>query len=277
MSFVAHHGRDCQTSSNPRHTRTRKLYSWLDGLNLCHLGASSGLKKRNLLASRYLVKNDGTQNLQPNHNSNIRISNIHHRIPLWHRRLDAQNMSRSTIRLIRNRQIRKAASDVLSIVTAGIRNVVQLKIIADPAPTSLARVDKIHAISRREGKLAVRSLDNRAALFWRNKLVDGINGTTELCTARGSDAVLQVGVGVVADVVGTRRGVDLEKGDGAAVGGYPHAHVVAVDGAGPVGYSVDVDFAAENADGGGVLVVGSDADGFAASMGDCSGGGEGSG
>lgn len=209
--------------------------------------------------------------------NSVRIRDIHHSILGRQRLLDAQNMSRITIWLVSNSQIREAARNILAPLALGIRNVIKLEVVAHPT-TTLARVDEVHRVRGREGKLATRRLDKRPAFLGRDKLVSGSDGATEGGSAGSTDAVLEVGVGVVADVVGAGGAIDLEEGDGAAVGGDADADVVAVNGRGPVGYAVDVDFAAENSHRGRVLVVRGDADGFAAADGRDDGGrGKGSG
>lgn len=72
---------------------------------------------------------------------------------------------------------------------------------------------------------------------------------------------VEVVPGIVADVVGALGLVDAEEVQGAALVGEGDADVGAGDGGGPVGDAVGVDFAAEDADGGGVAVVGGGPDG----------------
>ena len=77
----------------------------------------------------------------------------------------------------------------------------------------------------------------------------------------GVEAGVQPVPCVVGDVVGAAGLVDAEHVGGAVLVGQLDADVVAVDGHGPVGDAVGVDEAAENTDGGGVLLVGGDAGG----------------
>lgn len=108
--------------------------------------------------------------------------------------------------------------------------------------------------------LPIGSLDDGGALAHGSILPLSGDTTAHGRLVLSASTDVQVVPGVVADVVGTARGVDLEEVDSASIGGNTLAKVVAVRLHGPVGNAVDIDEASKHTDGRRVGVVGSDGD-----------------
>lgn len=142
-----------------------------------------------------------------------------------------------------------------------VLDVEQLVVLGNPAVgLGEAAGDVVHAVGGREGEAA--SLEVLQAVVRRDDLdlhVDRAAGNRVL---RGALARLEIGPGVVRDVVGSAGLIDAQEFDRAAVVRDPDAYVVAVDGHGPVGYPVGVDLAAQDANRRAVCVVWRNASGF---------------
>lgn len=147
-----------------------------------------------------------------------------------------------------------------------IRDVVESGVVT--AESAGLAVVLVVRVERREGQLAVRSLDDVLAVAHGDDLVLCRHGVAGDCLLARTGASHEVVPGVVADVVGAARGVDVQDIDAAAVGLDFKADVVAVDGHGEVGDAVDVDVTAWDADGGRVLDMRSEGDALSAGGGD---------
>lgn len=144
-----------------------------------------------------------------------------------------------------------------------VGDVEEREVFADPGVSLLAAGDEVHGVGSGERKGLVVGLEEVLALAHGDVLVGSGDATTHgwvLSCAFASD---QVVVCIVGDVIGATRSVDLEQVDAAAVGRNLDAHLVAVNGAGPVGNAVGVNLAAKDTNRRRVHVVGSDGDGVA--------------
>ncbi len=136
----------------------------------------------------------------------------------------------------------------------GVDDVVEGEVAADPGAGGAA-VDVVHRVGGGEGELAGGLLDDRGALGRVDGLVGGVDGAALYRVLHRRPTGYQVVPGVVRDVVGAARLVDLEQGDRASVGRHPHTDVVASGERRPVRHPVHVDLASQHADRGRVLVV----------------------
>jgi hypothetical protein len=144
-----------------------------------------------------------------------------------------------------------------------VGDVEEREVVADPGVGLLAAGDEVHGVGGGEGEGLVLGLEQVRALGHVDVLVGGRDAATLDGVLGGALAGDEVVVGVVGDVVGSAGLVDLEQVDAAAVGADFDAHVVAVNGAGPVSDAVGVDLATENTDRGRELGVGSNGDAVA--------------
>lgn len=144
-----------------------------------------------------------------------------------------------------------------------VGDVEEREVVANPRVSLLAAGDKVHCVGGSESKGLVLGLEQVPALAHGNVLVGGRNASTHDGVLSGGLAGHEVVVGVVGDVVSTTGSVNLEKVDATTVGRNANAHLVAVNGAGPVGDAVGVDLATEDANGRREGVVRSDGDGVA--------------
>jgi hypothetical protein len=193
--------------------------------------------------------------------------------------LNSDGISTSAVNLVRNRQSGKRVlrtkdmragrlvanievkrTDlVVAECASAVGDVVERRIVTDPRADGAAD-ERVDAIGGHEGQLAVRGLDEIRAVAHRGVFPLGIDATAHggLLGSPGTD--VEVVPGIVADVEGTTRGVDLEQVDGAAIRSDLLAKRVTTRLHGPVRNTVSVDMAAEYADGGAETVVGGDRD-----------------
>lgn len=144
----------------------------------------------------------------------------------------------------------------------GVGDVVEDVVVAHPALlVGEAAREEVHAIRGAEGEFMALGINQVLALGHVDVLVLHLDGPASDGLVGGRVAGVEVVPGIVADVVGALGLVDAEEVQGAALVGEGDADVGAGDGGGPVGDAVGVDFAAEDADGGGVAVVGGGPDG----------------
>lgn len=150
-----------------------------------------------------------------------------------------------------------------AVLADGVHDVEQLVVLGHPA-VGLGKAGRhvVHAVGGRQGQLAV--IKDVGALAVVHELVVHGDATAHLGLVGGPLAVAKVVPGVVGDVKGTARRVNLQEGQAAALVGQLDADVVAVNAHGPVGHTVGVDLAARNADGRRVLGVGGHAAGAGA-------------
>lgn len=127
-----------------------------------------------------------------------------------------------------------------------------------------AASQEIHAVGCAQRQPVVLGADEPRALGGIDGTVLHLDGAAGRGLLGGGFARVEVVPGIVADVVGALRLIDAQEVDLAVSVLEGYAEVGAVDGLGPVGDAIGVDFAAEHADGGGVAVVGCDPDGIAA-------------
>lgn len=147
---------------------------------------------------------------------------------------------------------------IVTVVADRVEDVDELVVLGDPAALVLgARADVAHAVGGRERQLAV--VHEVLALVGIDEFVVHGDATAGVRLVLGRLAKGEVVPGVVRDVVGTTRLVNLQEVDAAALVRDLDANVIAVDTHGPVGNTVGVDLASDNTDGGRVLLVGSDA------------------
>jgi hypothetical protein len=173
--------------------------------------------------------------------------------------------------LVANRQVELANLIVTKRASIRVQHVPERRVVAKPSALGTAS-KSTHAVGSRQRELLVGSLDDVGALVHRRVGDDGVDASAHRRLGLGSLAGAEVVPRVVGDVVGATRLVDVEEVDFTPVGGDLLAEVVAARGHGPVGDAVGVYVAAEDADGGTVDIVGSDA-----SSGDGSDDGEGGG
>lgn len=145
--------------------------------------------------------------------------------------------------------------------TSRVGDVEEHVVVRHPA-TGLAETtsEEIHAVGSAEWQLAVGGIDQAGAGRRVLGAVFHDNSATGNGIGRGRVAGEQVVPGIVAHVVGTAGLVDAQKVERPAAVADLDADVVAVGGLRKVGNSICVNFATEDADGGRVLVMGSDAD-----------------
>lgn len=152
----------------------------------------------------------------------------------------------------------ESARLVVAILASRVLHVDELVVLGDPAVLVLdARADVAHAVGGRERQLAI--VEEILALIGRDEFISHVDAAAGLRVFSGRLAKGEVVPGIVGDVVGTAGLVNLEEVEAAAAVGDLDTDVVAVDTHGPVGNTVGIDLAAEDTDGGGVLVVGGDA------------------
>lgn len=164
----------------------------------------------------------------------------------------------------------EAALLIDAALAEGVEDVVQLVVLGDPAAgVGQAGGDVVHAVGAREGQLAV--VKEVLALGGIDELVVHGDAAALLGVLGGRLSKGKVVPGIVGDVVGAGRGVDLEDVEAAALVADLDADVGAVNRAGPVGDAVGVDLAAEDADARGVLSVGGDASRLATALRDSAG------
>src|SRR5690606_3601369 len=94
-------------------------------------------------------------------------------------------------------------------------------------------VEVVHAVRGQQGHSA--AVEEIRTLARGHGLVLHVDTTTHLGVLGGGHTKTEVVPGVVGDVEGAARGVDLEKVEGASLVGNLHAKVVASDAAGPIG------------------------------------------
>lgn len=170
----------------------------------------------------------------------------------------------------------KGAVLVIAKVAHGIEDVDELVVLSSKGVGLLKAVGNIvDAVGGAKRQLAV--VQQVGALADVDKLPVHVEAAALLGVGGGGLAKDERVPGIVGDVMGAAGGVDLEDVEGAALVGELNADVVAVDVAGPVGDAVGVDVAAEDADGGRVLLVGGDGDGAASGEDDGRDGGGGGG
>lgn len=152
----------------------------------------------------------------------------------------------------------ESADLVVSVLAEGIGHVDELVVLVDPA-VGLAHAagHVVHAVGGGQGQLAV--VEEVAALAGIDELVGHVDAAAGVGVLLGALAEAKVVPGIVGDVVGAAGLVDLEEVEASVAVGDLDADVVAVNAHGPVGNTVGVDEAAQHADGGRVLLVGSDA------------------
>lgn len=142
----------------------------------------------------------------------------------------------------------EGADLVITVVAHGIEDVDELIVLSRKRVGLLkAAGDIVDAVGSAERQLAV--VQQVGALAVVDEFpVHGVAAAL-LGVGGGGLAEDERVPGIVGDVVGAAGGVDLKDVEGAALVGELDADVVAVDGSGPVGDTVGVDVAAEDADG----------------------------
>jgi hypothetical protein len=152
-----------------------------------------------------------------------------------------------------------------TLLAERVVDVDQLEVLADPAArVAHAGRGVVHAVARRQGELAV--VEEISALAGVDKLIGHLDTAAALGILASRLASDESVPGIVGDVVGTCRRVDLENVQAVGTIGDLDTNVVAADRTRPVGNPVGVDLAAEDSNGGGVLLMGGDA-GSAATLG----------
>lgn len=160
--------------------------------------------------------------------------------------------------LVANCQV-ESADLVPAIFADGVKDVDKLVVLGNPAVWLRdASTDIAHAVGGRERQLAV--CEEVLALVGRDCLIFHGDAASHLRAVRGRLAKGKVVPGIVRDVVGTTRLVNLEEVEAAALIRHLDADVVAGDCFGPVGNTVGVDLASNHTDGRRVLIMGGDAD-----------------
>jgi hypothetical protein len=161
-------------------------------------------------------------------------------------------------RLVALGQVRVFTPLINAHGAGAVGDVEEGEVVADPGVGLLAAGDKVHGVGGGEGEGLVVGLEQVRTLAHVDVLVGGSDTATLDWVFLGSLAGDEVVVGVVRDIEGSAGLVDLEQVDATAVGVDLDAHVVAANGAGPVGDAVGVDLATKNTDRGRELGVGSD-------------------
>ncbi|KAK0762742.1 hypothetical protein N5P37_005560, partial [Trichoderma harzianum] len=169
-------------------------------------------------------------------------------------------------RLVADVEIQSAGL-VVSVLAERVGDVDELVVLVDPA-VGLAHAagDVVHAVGSRERQLA--AVHEISALAGIDELVVHGNAAASVGVLLGTLAEAKVVPGIIGDVVGTARLVNLEEVEAAVAVGDLDADVVAANTHGPVGNTVGVDQAAQDTDGGGVLLVGGDAGASTVTAGD---------
>lgn len=131
-----------------------------------------------------------------------------------------------------------------------VEDVVKNVVFADVGVVLIeAAGEVVHAVGGAERQLLALGVDEVVALGRVDGLVGHLDGAAGSGLVGGRIASVEIVPGIVADVVGALGLVDTQKVDGAVGVGEGDADVVAVDGHGPVGDAIGVDFAAQHADG----------------------------
>lgn len=142
----------------------------------------------------------------------------------------------------------------------GVLEVDELVVLGNPRVGLVkAAGDIVDAVGSRQGQLSV--VKEVLALAVVDVLPLDIGTTALVGFSSGRLVEEELVPGIVGDVEGSAGLVDLEDVEAAALISELDADVVAVDGAGPVGNTVGVDVAADDADGRRVLLVGGDGSG----------------
>lgn len=108
---------------------------------------------------------------------------------------------------------------------------------------------EVHAVGSREGQLGAVSLDEVGTFRGVHLLVLHVDTSAGNGIDGSRLARLEVGPGVVTDVMCAAGLVNSEKIDGAISISELDTDVVAIDGARPVGNAIGINLTAENADG----------------------------
>lgn len=139
-------------------------------------------------------------------------------------------------------------------VAARILDVEQLEVLPDPRGGAHARGRVAHAVAcrQRQAPIVVQEV---GALARVHILVRHGDAAPHQGGLGGGLAVLQIDPGIVGNVVGAGGAVNLQDVGGEVAVGDADADVVAAHGTRPVRHAVRVDLAAEDAHGGGVLLV----------------------
>jgi hypothetical protein len=140
----------------------------------------------------------------------------------------------------------------------GVLNVPEICVLGNPR-ASRARNEEVDRIGSHEWEPSVRGKEVRAFAHVSG-LILGVDAAAHLGVLSSALASVKIVPSVVRHIIGTAGGVNLEKVDGAAVGGELVAHGVAAWLHGPIRNTIRVDLAAEDADRRRILVVWSDGD-----------------
>jgi len=151
-------------------------------------------------------------------------------------------------------------ADLVEAEGAGaVLDVVKSGVLADPGVGTAADI-VADGVGSHERQLAIRGLDEVGALAHVDGLILGRNAATHGGVVSSRLAGVEVVPGVVADVVGTTRRIDLEEVDRATICADLDADAVASGRHGPVGDAVGVDVASKDTDRRRIFVMGSDGD-----------------
>lgn len=145
--------------------------------------------------------------------------------------------------LVGDGKVGHVAGLVVSVRAGRVGNVVQDVVLADPGVSGAAG-DKVHRVGCREGEAARGLVDEVRTLGHGNVLVGGGDTTAGGGVRGGGLSSVEVVPGIVGDVVGTTRLVNLQEVDGSSVGADLDTDVVAAGERRPVGDAVGVDLAA---------------------------------
>jgi hypothetical protein len=153
----------------------------------------------------------------------------------------------SAWRLVADAQVQSALL-INTVGTDGLVNVPQTVVLGNLA-VGLANAgsDEVHAVGGGECKLAVRIVKKVWALVHVDAFVLHVNTTAQGWVNSSVLACDKSVPCIVAHVVGTSRLVDMEEVERTASMANLNTHIVTADANGPVGDSVGVDLAAEDA------------------------------
>lgn len=162
-------------------------------------------------------------------------------------------------------EVRSLANLVVAEIALAVVDVPKLKVLSDPRVGGVENAvgDVVDRGGCREGEFAAGgSVDELATVVWVHGLVGGREALAglDLVLHGGRVAGFEVVPVVEADVVGADRVVDAEESYGAIESRDLDTDIVAPDGLRPVRHVIDVDFAAEDTNRRGVLIVGGEPD-----------------
>jgi hypothetical protein len=150
--------------------------------------------------------------------------------------------------LVADREV-KLTFLVVAEGTDGVANVVKNVVLGDPAVGLIEAARQIvDAVGSAQRQLGVIGINEVGALRRVNFLIFHGHTTTSDGLVGSRLAGLQVGPGIVADVVSASGLVDAKQVDGTAFVAQLDANVIAVDRARPVGNTIGVDLTSQDTD-----------------------------